>query len=212
MSPGLFPINRVVMSNDEPSPYLSGGPMSGVSSQVISASGLRGAQGTCQICGSAIPPRYTIPAARRWGSESDFHVHWCATCDAGFLLPRPSRELLETLYTNQYFSEYGKAVAVPRSVLDRVRVKLAWLVDRGVPLGPRHIEAISQSRSAKICDLGCGNGTLLADLQAHGFQVVGIEPSSFGAERRGPRESRPTKARPNLCPSSSPNGRSTSSS
>ena len=41
------------------------------------------------------------------------------------------------------------------------------------------IEAIANSRSAKICDLGCGNGTLLAKLRTHGFQVVGIEPSPF---------------------------------
>ncbi len=133
--------------------------------------------GTCQICASAIPPRYRIPAVHRWGCDSDFHVYWCKDCDAGFLLPRPSGKLLESFYSSQYFSDYGKAVAVEQSVLDRVRVNLAWRLDHGVLTGPSLIETVANSRSAKICDLGCGNGDLLVQLRSHGFQTVGIEPS-----------------------------------
>jgi SAM-dependent methyltransferase len=116
---------------------------------------------------------------RRWGTDSDFHVYWCGDCDAGFLLPRPSRELLESLYSSQYFSDYGKAIDIEQSVLDRVRVNLAWRFDRSVAASPRFFEAIANSRSAKICDVGCGNGTLLEELRNHGFGVVGIEPSPF---------------------------------
>jgi SAM-dependent methyltransferase len=135
--------------------------------------------GTCQICGSAIPPRYRIPAVRRWGSDSDSHVYWCGDCDAGFLLPRPSRELLESLYSDRYFADYGKPAAIKQSLLDRVRVNLAWRFDRGVEVGPWLFEAIANNRSATICDLGCGNGTLLEKLRTHGFRVLGIEPSPF---------------------------------
>jgi 2-polyprenyl-3-methyl-5-hydroxy-6-metoxy-1,4-benzoquinol methylase len=153
--------------------------MPGRSTQGSPPSEHQGTLGTCQICGSAIPPRYTIPAVRRWGSDSDFHVYWCRNCDAGFLLPRPSRELLESFYSSQYFSDYGKAIAIEQSVLDRLRVHLAWRFDRSDLLDSNLLEAITNSRSAKICDLGCGNGVLLAKLRAHGFQVVGIEPSPF---------------------------------
>jgi len=86
---------------------------------------------------------------------------------------------LESLFSSRYFSDYGKAIAIEQPVLDRVRVNLAWRFDRSVVVGPRFIEAIANSRSAKICDLGCGNGTLLENLRTHGFGVVGIEPSPF---------------------------------
>lgn len=147
------------------------------------ASGHQVTLGTCQICGSAIPPRYHVPALRRLGSDPDFHVYWCSDCDAGFLLPRPSRELLESLYSSQYFSDYGKAVNVKQSLLDRVRVNLAWRFDRSIFPSPEFFETIASSRSAKICDVGCGNGNLLEKLRNHGFAVVGIEPSSFARER-----------------------------
>jgi 2-polyprenyl-3-methyl-5-hydroxy-6-metoxy-1,4-benzoquinol methylase len=138
--------------------------------------------GTCQICGSAIPSRYTIPAKKRWGTESDSHIYWCNDCNAGFLLPRPSSELLESFYSNKYFAEYGKGPEVQPSFLDRVRVHLAWRLDRGVVIGPKLMETIANSRSAKVCDLGCGNGVLLTKLRDRGFQVVGIEPSPFARQ------------------------------
>lgn len=154
--------------------------MPGSSAQGSSLSqNTKGMLGTCQICGFAIPSRYTIPAVSRWGCDSDFHVYWCKNCDAGFLLPRPSYELLESFYSSQYFADYGKATAVEESLLDRIRVNLAWRFDRGVRIGPSRMEAISQSRSATVCDLGCGNGVLLGRLRDHGFQVIGIEPSPF---------------------------------
>jgi SAM-dependent methyltransferase len=153
--------------------------MPGSLAQGSPSSELQGTIGTCQICGSAIAPRYTIPAVSRWGSDSDFHVYWCRDCDAGFLLPRPSPELLESFYTSQYFADYGKGTASEQSVLDRLRVHLAWQFDYSDVLDGNLIEAITNSRTAKVCDLGCGNGTFLAKLRAHGFQVVGIEPSPF---------------------------------
>ena len=135
--------------------------------------------GTCQICGSAIPSRYTIPAMRRWGCDSDSHIYLCNACDAGFLLPRPSSELLESLYSDKYFADYGRIPEVEPSFLDRVRVHLAWRLDRSVMVGTNLMETITHSHSAKVCDLGCGNGVLLANLRDRGFQVVGIEPSQF---------------------------------
>ena len=135
--------------------------------------------GACQICGSAIPPRFTIPTVHRWGTDSDSHVYWCRDCDAGFLFPRPSPELLESLYSNQYFSDYGKLVATEQSLLDRFRVHFAWRLDHSVVFGPTLVEAITNSRSASICDMGCGNGNLLEKLRSGGFQGVGIEPSAF---------------------------------
>ena len=119
---------------------------------------------------------------RRWGSDSDFHVYWCADCDAGFLLPRPSRELLESLYPNRYFADYDKVIDVEQTVLDRLRLHLAWRFDRTTDPSPEFFEAITGSRSAKICDMGCGNGGLLEKLRNHGFGVVGIEPSPFARE------------------------------
>jgi SAM-dependent methyltransferase len=133
---------------------------------------------SCQICGAGMQPRYTISASRRWGvADADLRVYWCKDCDTGFLLPRPSSELLESLYSDAYFSNYGKMIERTQSLLDKARLNLAWRFDRGTSPESRILEVLAGRHPATICDLGCGNGTLLAKLRDRGFDVVGIEPS-----------------------------------
>lgn len=135
---------------------------------------------SCRICGAAAAPRFRVPAIKRWSQEADFYVYWCADCDSGFVLPRPSEGLLESLYSSRYFADYGKAAESRVSPLDRAKLHLAWRLDRGVATDPELVESITGGSNAKVCDLGCGNGGLLAGLRERGFSVVGIEPSSFG--------------------------------
>jgi SAM-dependent methyltransferase len=90
--------------------------------------------------------------------------------------------VLESLYSNQYFTDYRKPRKPAESLLDRARVNLAWRLDRSAILGPQLFESITKSCQPKICDVGCGNGRLLRELRDHGFLVVGIEPSPFARE------------------------------
>jgi 2-polyprenyl-3-methyl-5-hydroxy-6-metoxy-1,4-benzoquinol methylase len=89
---------------------------------------------------------------------------------------------LESFYSREYFSNYNKSIAIEQSVLDRLKVHLAWRFDYSDVLDGSLMEAVTNSPPARICDLGCGNGDLLAKLRAHGFQVVGIEPSPFARQ------------------------------
>jgi 2-polyprenyl-3-methyl-5-hydroxy-6-metoxy-1,4-benzoquinol methylase len=49
----------------------------------------------------------------------------------------------------------------------------------------------SKAETARVIDLGCGNGYLCRDLHAEGYQVVGIDPSASGiaAQRLVPQAS-----------------------
>ena len=162
---------------------MSGGALSGNTAVESPAPGRGGpAQdlraAACLICGSGMRPRYRISASRRWGvADPDLHVYWCEDCDSGFLMPRPSPKLLESLYSSEYFANYGTTIDIEPSLLDRIGVHLAWRLDRGVVAETEVARALAGSPSAKICDLGCGNGTLLEKLRDCGFGVVGIEPS-----------------------------------
>ena len=97
---------------------------------------------------------------------------------------------MNLLYSDQYFTDYGapRASEKGQSFLDRIKSHLAWRLDRGIVRGPEFYGELLGSSTAKVCDLGCGNGALIKRLADHGFQVVGIEPSPFArakAESRG---------------------------
>src|SRR5688572_20268114 len=49
-----------------------------------------------------------------------------------------------------------------------------------LPFLQREIRAISQGRSMKILDLGCGNGYVAAQMAEHGHSVTGVDVSSDG--------------------------------
>jgi 2-polyprenyl-3-methyl-5-hydroxy-6-metoxy-1,4-benzoquinol methylase len=120
-----------------------------------------------------------------------YTIFWCGNCDLGLLLPRPSQQELNSFYGDNYFSRYASesreryqgqtdfAPARP-TLLDRVRVHIAWRSDRGSPLGATALSHVIGRhvigpKPLRICDIGCGNGQLLADLQALGHHVVGVE-------------------------------------
>jgi len=68
--------------------------------------------------------------------------------------------------------------------MDRLRVHLAWRLDRGDPLTESHVHRALGGRLSRICDLGCGGGDLLLGLRELGHQVLGVEVDPAAASRR----------------------------
>jgi SAM-dependent methyltransferase len=93
--------------------------------------------------------------------------------------PRPDRDEISSFYdVSAYYTHHdarNDAAESPLSLLERARIKVAWLSDQGVDMddswAARHLKP-----RAKVCDLGCGNGDLLSRLRRLGHEVVGVEP------------------------------------
>jgi 2-polyprenyl-3-methyl-5-hydroxy-6-metoxy-1,4-benzoquinol methylase len=64
---------------------------------------------------------------------------------------------------------------------DRLRIKLAWLNDHGVEMDDSWLQG-RLAPGARVCDLGCGNGGLLARLDRLGREAVGVEPDPIARE------------------------------
>jgi 2-polyprenyl-3-methyl-5-hydroxy-6-metoxy-1,4-benzoquinol methylase len=149
----------------------------------------------CLLCGGPLRVRHQLPHI--WhqpkGTRS-YAIAWCVNCDFGLLEPRPSQEEINGFYGDDYFSRYARETneryqgqtdfTPPRpTLLDRVRVHVAWRSDRGRPLDAPALDKIVGPGTVRICDIGCGNGLLLAELKALGHQVVGIEMDETARRR-----------------------------
>ena len=128
-------------------------------------------------------------------------LYACARCGAGYLDPRPTQETIGLAYRgyhthaerapaqgpapgplgrlrwalgNGYLNErYGYEFAPAVRIGARVAALLPrrrWLADMRVRHLPR------PAVSARLLDVGCGNGTFLRDMRAAGWEVWGIDP------------------------------------
>lgn len=123
---------------------------------------------------------------RRPEAEETYRYIWCDACDLGAMVPRPAiTDLVARHDLPGYYADRGANAKVDESFLDKVRVALAWRLDRGRDI--YHTASTVQAttrlptlRGLDVLDLGCGNGDLVASLLAAGARVVGVEPSPGG--------------------------------
>jgi 2-polyprenyl-3-methyl-5-hydroxy-6-metoxy-1,4-benzoquinol methylase len=141
----------------------------------------------CLICGGHTHVWWELPHI--WHQPKGtrrYTIDWCDQCDFGFLQPRPSQQELNRFYGETYSTRVGSESKTKhpgqiqygptrRTFLDRVRVHIAWWLDRRRPLDAITLSRVVGSGPSRICDIGCGKGNLLADLKALGHGVVGVE-------------------------------------
>jgi SAM-dependent methyltransferase len=150
----------------------------------------------CLLCQSSTACRYYLPHV--WHQESDtrsYQVEWCNSCDFGYLWPRPTLAELDSFYGPSYFANYAGEVSQKdmerpgtsrgaTRLADRLLVALAYRMDRSRPFDVAALDRLL-SREATVCDIGCGNGRLLAELRKRGHRVVGVESDGAARERAG---------------------------
>ncbi len=121
----------------------------------------------CPVCGSTDSRPLQILRDRLWSRAGTFQMVRCARCSHGFLEVRPTREGMGVYYDGLY-DVGGLSIEerLQRSLLARL---LNW----------RRLHALGTRRKfqkgARHLDVGCGVSSLLQQLAARGFCVVGLD-------------------------------------
>ncbi len=117
---------------------------------------------TCPVCGH----KGTFELAILTPLEGErFSLHSCKPCALTYTFPQPSRELLEKIYSGEYWtreSDVRKRGAIARLVHTFNEMRLAATVR---PLMKR------LQRGASILEVGCGSGQLAAYMKQKGYKV-----------------------------------------
>jgi SAM-dependent methyltransferase len=129
---------------------------------------------SCILCDRESDPLFSARDYRRPSDPIEYTLNWCKACNFGRLAGHFSPMQISKFYEIPYYT-HGSTDLTPRgkTLLERVLMHLAWRADRGIQLSP---EELGPSQGRTLCDLGCGNGSHLAEFAKAGFRVMGVEP------------------------------------
>ena len=102
---------------------------------------------------------------------------WCKACGIGMMRRLPTADEIRASYDFEVYYTHGQS-HIPDlhpGLLDRVRVKLAYLTDHGQNVEAAQLEAL-QPGMRRVLDIGCGGGGFVATLKAEGRELYGIDP------------------------------------
>lgn len=121
-------------------------------------------------------PRGTEPFALYWSDEQEL----------GQLFPMPSADDLARSYVDDYYTHeaglFRNRIDPSPTLGERARVAIAWRTKHRQLPDASYFSRWAGGLAGRICDVGCGDGALLASLAKLGHDVLGIEPD---AEARG---------------------------
>lgn len=137
--------------------------MSTPASDACVACGTRGLRLHLQVAGD-MGADGLIPTTDRYGTALADIVR-CPACGHMQLHPMPADAVLEQAYAD---AESGDYVAEAAGQRETAR--------RSLELIERHA-----ARTERLLDLGCWVGFLLAEAKARGWEVTGVEPSTFAS-------------------------------
>ncbi|MEQ9552872.1 MAG: class I SAM-dependent methyltransferase [Coleofasciculus sp. G3-WIS-01] len=156
----------------------------------------------CPISGAELKPWLLVPGDwMRSSVNASYQLYWCDESKLGRLYPTPEAGMIASFYDIDDYYTHTITRQSPtissnisfleqlNSFLDKLRVHLAWRLDHGIEITTDWFKNHFDPTSKSICEIGCGNGNLLAKLQADGHTVVGVEPDpvarSIAIQKRG---------------------------
>lgn len=116
--------------------------------------------------------------SKAWASFKDIFddthcLSKCSACGLYYLNPFPTEKQLQRAYDESY---YGIGEKKFNPTVERV---VDWFRQRNARAFAQRLKS-----RAKVLDIGCGNGSFLANLGKQGdFQLYGLEPEGKSAER-----------------------------
>ena len=130
---------------------------------------------------NAMRLRMTVPMDwRRPTSKQSYQLYWDDEWDYGMLYPRPSQNEVAEYYDIDYYThqqdDLRQRSATFRGITSRVLGRLSWQVDQSIHITKEWFQEHFGNRLCRILDVGCGSGSLLAELKQAGHEVVGLEP------------------------------------
>jgi SAM-dependent methyltransferase len=144
----------------------------------------------CPICHGPSSLWISCPIDPKTGHRTFYGSAFiCSACDVAAIYPLPSKTVIPQFYQLEKYYTHGEShfQEVNTTIIDRVLVKLAWLLDHGSEISADGIiEKFTQP--GRACDLGCGSAMLLHQLYSVGWQVVGVEPdpkARLAASKKG---------------------------
>ncbi len=114
------------------------------------------------------------PAFRKNVNNNDYQFIVCTQCELLFINPQPSTEMLKKVYSAQYFEGRGYDSEVKK------KYRLSIARKRIKPI-LRYFN--NQSKGKSLLDVGCASGYFLKVAQDIGFNIQGVEISSYAANK-----------------------------
>jgi SAM-dependent methyltransferase len=142
---------------------------------------------SCPICGGGLQRTGLAARDRLVTGGGPFGIVECARCQYGITVPQLSNEELTPYYAESYYEDFYEHSERRRpSLAERIRKTLA---ERGAERRHRRPPlTLDGVRPAKMLEVGCGSGELLAYFAGKGWETYGIDPSDAAvaaAARRG---------------------------
>lgn len=131
---------------------------------------------SCPICAAALHEPRILSPDRLHGTAGFFEVSVCSQCGAGVTLPPATDAELARFYPAGYGPYERPSGPLVRLVSSVIRWWQGVLVRRAPPLS-----ALRPRAPGRGLDVGAGRGDLSAMLQARGWDMVAVEPSSEAA-------------------------------
>ena len=126
----------------------------------------------CLVCEHELPEPGAITSADRQGvAPGTFEVRVCPACGGGTTLPAASGDELGAFYAAEYGPHERSGASGPlarATMAARLRTRLFRRLDAVSPNG---------GGARSLLDVGAGSGDLGGVFDAHGWDVVGVEPS-----------------------------------
>ena len=129
----------------------------------------------CDFCGQDKPiKRY---------EKRGFNIVQCANCGMAYTNPRLKGEKINELYDADYFQGHGfdKSVNYVADVKDHARHKSDFTLNDWDLDSIKQLLRTKKTGKPRLLEIGCGTGVFLDKARQHGFEVEGLELSSYAA-------------------------------